>query len=359
MSLPADQRLVTLLADRVELHVYALFHPPGRSTFRFSSAVIHPSGGGEYRKMFARVLNDIRADHRRAAFDVVHANRLYPGGLIAIVAGRLLRIPSIASIGGVELVNFPDIGYGGSQTKVARLLHGFVLGNADVVTVPSEYILRQALTVRPNRAYMLAPLPVDIDVYVSERTVDPIAVDAERPRIFSAGSLYPLKDQETLIRAFSIVHREFPRAVLTIAGGDPFGYRQLLEDVISELCLEGSVVFAGEVPHDNIGDYYRDADLFMYASRHESQGMVLLEAASQGLPIVSTDIGIASEMAPEAATVVPVRDPEALGLATLRILRDPALRRRLGSKAMQYIQDSFQDTTIVNRFIQIYQEAGR
>jgi glycosyltransferase involved in cell wall biosynthesis len=98
-----------------------------------------------------------------------------------------------------------------------------------------------------------------------------------------------------------------------------------------------------------------DADILVLSSRHEAGPLVVLEAAIVGVPTVGTAVGHVAEWAPEAAVAVPVRDPEALAFATLRILEDDEQRLALAREAQRRALACDADWT-VRRFETLYDE---
>ena len=108
----------------------------------------------------------------------------------------------------------------------------------------------------------------------------------EAPRAVFVGRLAVEKDLPTLIRAWAIVRRELPSAVLTLVGDGP--EREALKALIAELGLIGAVELTGAMSDPTSS--LRDADLFVLPSREEGMSIALLEAMALGLPVVATAI---------------------------------------------------------------------
>ena len=87
-------------------------------------------------------LNDIRREHARKPFDLLHALWLHEPGTIAVAAGAMLGIPVIASVGGAEVVAIPDIEYGALRLARGRFMTAGVLLRATMITAGSTYALR-------------------------------------------------------------------------------------------------------------------------------------------------------------------------------------------------------------------------
>ncbi|MFB6185131.1 MAG: glycosyltransferase family 4 protein [Haloarculaceae archaeon] len=103
------------------------------------------------------------------------------------------------------------------------------------------------------------------------------------------GRFVPAKNLSSLLAWFGRIRDTHPDATLTLVGDGPL--RGRLERKATALHLDDAVDFAGYVGHDRLPAYYREADVFVLPSDHESFGMVLLEAMSCGLPPVAPDFG--------------------------------------------------------------------
>jgi len=98
------------------------------------------------------------------------------------------------------------------------------------------------------------------------------------------------------------------------------------------------VHFAGYLPRDTqLLDCYAAADAFVFASRTETQGLVLLEAMAQGAPVVSTaELGTRSILLPDSGALVVPEDCAAFAAAVVRVLTEPGLRAELGARGRAY-----------------------
>ncbi|MBM4061475.1 MAG: glycosyltransferase [Planctomycetes bacterium] len=150
-----------------------------------------------------------------------------------------------------------------------------------------------------------------------------LRVPAEAQVVACAGVLRPRKGQHVLLDAFAGLLREFPRAVLFLAGGGSEHGR--LQAKAAALGLRDRVFLPG--PVRPVHDVYAAADLFTMPSFHEGLCNACLEAGFAGLPQVPSDAGGNGEIVVDGITgaVVPRGDAAALGAAIARYLRDPAL----------------------------------
>jgi len=156
-----------------------------------------------------------------------------------------------------------------------------------------------------------------------------------------------------LVQMFRRVLAQCPQALLVIAGEGPA--RAALRDTVAQLGLTAHVCFAGYLERDGaLLDCYAAADAFVFASRTETQGLVLLEAMAQGAAIVSTaELGTRSILLPESGALVVPEDEAAFAAAVVRVLGDGALRAQLRERGRSYAR-SWSSATMARKLLEIY-----
>lgn len=146
------------------------------------------------------------------------------------------------------------------------------------------------------------------------------------------GTLEPRKNLPLLIRAFARWRAETTaeqRAVkLVIAGGKGWFYEQIFT-LVTELQLTDAILFPGFVPVDELPDWYRAAELFLYPSLFEGFGLPVLEAMACGVPVICSDIGSLTEVVGESALTFPATTEAALVDQLHRVANDATLRQTL------------------------------
>src|SRR6266702_265338 len=194
--------------------------------------------------------------------------------------------------------------------------------------------------------------------------VDPAdfpAVEGEPdvPTISWAGRIAPVKDLETLLLAFALVHRKIPQARLRMFGSAPQGQEGYLERckaLAVELGIADVATFEGRV--DRIRDAYDAGQIVVLSSITEGFPYTLIEAMTCGRPCVATDVGGVTEAVADTGVVVQARNPEALAQSCLALLNDPALRRKLGAAARMRALEYFTVDRAISAFDEIYTFVG-
>ncbi|MFE9995056.1 GT4 family glycosyltransferase PelF [Streptomyces avermitilis] len=185
----------------------------------------------------------------------------------------------------------------------------------------------------------------------------PAGPEPDAPTLSWAGRVDPIKDLETLIRAFALVRSQLPETRLRLFGGTPRGgeaYRERCEALAAELGHAEAVTFEGRV--DDIKDAYAAGNVVMLSSISEGFPFTLIEAMSCGRATVSTDVGGVREAVGDTGLVVPPRDPAAMAAAALKLLGDPERRRSMGEAARLRVIEQFTLRQTVDTFRSIYLE---
>jgi D-inositol-3-phosphate glycosyltransferase len=153
------------------------------------------------------------------------------------------------------------------------------------------------------------------------------------------GRIQPLKGASVAVRTLAALGPQDDDSTLVVVGGPsgPHGAAELehLGELVEELGLVGRVTFVAPQPHELLSTYYRAADVCLVPSRSESFGLVALEAAACGTPVVASDVGGLSSLVDHGRTGFLVEDPtpESFAAWVRQILAEPMLADRLGSGA--------------------------
>ena len=176
---------------------------------------------------------------------------------------------------------------------------------------------------------------------------------AHRPLVTYVGRVAHEKNIDFLVRVFERVHQSVPEAMLIIAGEGPA--RESLRKLVGQLGLTADVRFVGYLDRDtSLLDCYAAASVFAFASRTETQGLVLLEALAQGTPVVSTaELGTKSILAPACGAVIAEEREEPFAAAVVQLLRDADLRGLMSAQARTYAR-GWSSASMAARLAELY-----
>ena len=338
--IPALLNFVRRLAAENIVRVFALEYPYRRDMYSVYGAVVQSMNGRNRGKWYAPrlwvdTLAAIRAEHRRRPFDVLHTFWANEPSAVAIIAGRALNVPVVASVAGGELVGLREIGYGGQLRAMERIMVGWAMRAANRVTVGSRYL--QVIAARWRADACLLPLGVDAQMFSPRREAT-----IKRPRnIVNVGSLIPVKGHAQLLDAFARLPQK--QACLEIVGSGPL--ERELRERANRLGIASRVQFCGSLAHDDLPIKYRAADLFVQSSFHEAQGMAVLEAAASGIPVVGTPVGVLPEL-------VSIRGDDLAQAMSLAL----ANREQLGKQARRLVEVQFSLEATWHKWMQLYRQ---
>ena len=127
---------------------------------------------------------------------------------------------------------------------------------------------------------------------------------------------------------------------------------------IADAGLTDSILFLGEVPVDQIADYYRVLDLFIAPQRWEGFGLTPLEAMACAVPVIATTVGAFPEIVTENKTghLIPPGDIPAMIDATSKLLSSDQTVKDFSANARQHMVDNFDISVEADRLITIYRE---
>jgi phosphatidylinositol alpha-1,6-mannosyltransferase len=176
---------------------------------------------------------------------------------------------------------------------------------------------------------------------------------AGRPVVVCVSRLVARKGQDTLIRALPAIRRRVPGAALLLVGGG--SYQSSLQRVAQRTGVERDVVFTGSVPWAQLPAYYASGDVFAMPCRTryagldvEGLGVVFLEAAATGLPVVAGNSGGAADAVCDGETgvVVDGESVDAVAEAESELLSDPTRAKAMGAAGRTWVEQHWQWSTL-------------
>jgi glycosyltransferase involved in cell wall biosynthesis len=242
----------------------------------------------------------------------------------------------------------------------------WAFGRADALVGISEFVAR-SLVLGGYRASRVHPILNAIDPSAWDFRLDPapvrrelgIAVDA--PVVMCASRLFRWKGHMELIRAIAEVKRELPGVRLLIVGSeDTFaggsGYLGELQGLTRELGVSENVIFTGQ--RSDMPRLLAASDVFAMASFEEPFGLVFAEAMAMKRPVVTLESGGAPEVVVHGETglMSPPREVAPLAANLLALLRDPALRAKMGENGRRHVEAAFTPGRMARDMVHLYEE---
>jgi len=297
--------------------------PVPRAEIRHGLAVTHPrylhlpklgmtcQPAAMYRALERHVRRLLRAGHR---FDLLDAHYFYPDGVAAVRLGRVLGLPVVVTARGTDLNLIPR--FPAPRRMIVEAAHR-AAGLVTVCAALKDVLMDLGV---PGERVRVLRNGVDLELFhPGDRTAARQRLGLDGPTLLSVGQLIERKGHHLVIDAL----RELPEARLLIAGDGP--ERAALERRARALGVADRVRFLGGVPHGQLAEVYRAADVLVLASSREGWANVLLEAMACGTPVVATDIWGTPEVVadPAAGRLVRERTAPAIVAAVSALLAAP------------------------------------
>jgi len=180
-------------------------------------------------------------------------------------------------------------------------------------------------------------------------------IPADRPVLLFVGRVAHEKNIDFLLRALRAALADVPDLLLVIAGEGPA--LEPLKRMAAQLGLREHVLFVGYLDRSStLLDCYRGADAFVFASRTETQGLVLLEAMALGVPVISTAVmGTRDVVGPGRGALVPQDDEADFAAHIVLLLKNPGLQARLAEEGRVYVRE-WQAGALAERLASAWQD---
>jgi N-acetyl-alpha-D-glucosaminyl L-malate synthase BshA len=307
-----------------------------------------------YGLALASSLVQLTSAHR---LDVVHVHYAIPHAISAYLARQMLGAGAPRIVVTLHGSDVTQIGSDPGYLPTTR----FAVGQADGVTVPSEFLRAEAharLGLDASLPIEVIPNFVDTERFAPARGRDRAHFDAMfeaaggdpadrgSPVLFHVSSFRPVKRVTDLVEVLARVRRHV-RARLVLIGDGP--EREPLLDRARALGVTRSILPLGT--QAEFVSHLRNADAFLFPSESESFGVAALEALSCGVPVVAYRVGgIPEVVTEEAGRLIEPYNLDAMAERTLELLTSPGLRDELGTAARARAESRFQRDAAIDRY---------
>lgn len=256
--------------------------------FRFSSV---PFISFTDRRVAFRGFFEATKLAREVKLDIVHTQTEFALGMIGKYVAHQLKIPAIHTYHTMyeDYLHYVLNGHLLRPYHVKQFTNVY-LKNMDGVIAPSKRVEALLKRYKVNIPMRVIPTGVDVNSLNKAANIDirkELGIPANAPVLLTLSRVAEEKKINRILNAMPEIIDEFPETRLVIAGDGPD--MEVLQEQVERLTLEDNVIFTGDVPHDDVGSYYKMADLFVSASDTETQGLTYIEALASGTKCVVYD----------------------------------------------------------------------
>ncbi|NOQ14866.1 MAG: glycosyltransferase, exosortase A system-associated [Methyloprofundus sp.] len=299
--------------------------------------------------------------------DILHAHSPSLNGLAAIIAGKKFNIPVVYECRAFwedAAVDHGTTSNGSLRYRISKALETHVFKKAQAVScicdglkqdIISRGIDKDKITIIPNA--------VDIEKFTFGQGASPVLKQElgleDKTVLGFIGSFYAYEGIPLILEALPEILKHQPNVRVLFVGGGP--QEQVIKDKVKQLELESYVIFTGRVPHDQVQDYYRLVDIFIYprlAMRLTDLVTPLkpLEAMAQGRLVVASDVGGHKELIKDQQNGVlfKANDVSSLAACTLDLLENSQQWDEMRQAGRLYVEQERNWPKSVGNYQQVY-----
>ncbi len=303
-----------------------------------------------------------RDDFRDLNFDVVHTHSPFIMGRIGARFAERRDIPLIFTCHSL----YPEYSryFSFLDSVVESVIEDYVVqycNRCDLVLSPSHHVNRVLKEWGVRSSLEVMPTGVEVGHFQSgdhRWARERFGIPKDRNLLLFVGRLGKEKNLAFLIRSFALLQRDdgLSHHLLLVGDGPE---RERLRELAQEEGVASRVTFAGELGHDKVIDCYHGADLFVFPSRVETQGLVLVEAMAAGLPVVAVEAAATEEVVVHGRHGLVVSPhPEDFASAVNRLATGKELRQKMQRYALQRAED-FSTDRLSDKLEDIYMRMVR
>ena len=315
------------------------------------SHILRPSDRVFYRHKIRRVSRDIAWQTTREDFDIMHAHTLYSDGGVALRFSRLRSIPYVVTVRNTDLNLFAKF-----RPDLSRERNNILANAAQITVLSPAYADRLCKLVGRSMSQSVmrkvTVIPNGIEQHWFDDTTR-VVPRSHHVRLLFVGSFDRGKNVSRLLDAVAIIARSQPIELTLVGGGGNHA------GVVESKLASGRFSFAsflGRIDDpDELRKVYRDHDIFVMPSLHETFGLVYIEALSQGLPIIHSHMEGVDGFFEKTGVAFAV-DPRDTKDIARKLSSSLSTYRSVGPKCREQAK-RFQWSGIAQEYLQVYRSA--
>ena len=293
-------------------------------------------------------------------FDLIHIHTPFVAHYAGLKLSKLLKIPVVETYHTFfedylhhYLPWIPKFAARG----LARLISKNQCNQVDAIVAPSQPMLDVLRTYGINtKAEVIATglQEASFNTADSEAFKAKYGIAQNRPMLLYVGRVAFEKNIDFLVRVTQLLTKDMPEVLLVITGEGPAEHS--LRALVKTLGMENNVQFIGYLDRNTeLNACYKAADIFVFASKSETQGLVLLEAMAQATPVVAiAELGTASILVEGQGAMIAADDEVQFAHKVHALLANPVHREHLGERAREYAHSKWSAAKQAERMLAFY-----
>ena len=292
-------------------------------------------------------------------FDIVHAHGNGPFSVLGYQTAIVKRIPFVLTFHTIQ-TKYAHYFLNGKIIRPRTIAAGLRIfaSVCDGVIVPSNKMRKELIGYGIKKDIKILPSFIETSRFQRNEKGylhKKLNIPEDHKILLSVGRLGKEKSFDFLIEMFKYVVKNEPQTHLVIVGQ---GQEELnLRKLAKKLALEKSVHFTGKLDNKVVPNSYSDADIFVFASSSETQGLTVLEAAASGLPLVVVDDPAFSNIALENRnSLKSPLNQKIFAQSVIRLLSQPEMRKKFGENSVKIVAENFQSGRLTEELLDYYEK---
>ncbi len=294
-------------------------------------------------------------------FDIIHAHGNGAFSLLGLGIGRARKVPYVSTFH-IQVDNFAHYFFKGRIIKPKMMNKLFLKKIADYcdgVIAPSEKMQSQLIEAGVTKEIEVIPNFVDIGKFKGIQKGflrKKCKIPSFSPILLSCGRVGKEKNFIFLVRVFEKIAKENSKTHLVIVGPD-WGEMEKLKRLGKSLRLKNRIHFVGEINNVDMPKVYKDANIFLFASKSEVHPMVAIEAASSGLPLI-----VVKDQAYKGIVVngkngysLPL-DLEIFAESIISLLKDTKKMDEFSKNSPLIVKENFDSEKLIRKLLKFYRK---
>jgi len=250
------------------------------------------------------------------------------------------------------------------KLRIKRVIYNrlILLPHTKVITVDSIHLQNALVNYEkiPRRRIKILPNGIKLEPFskITDKTRkvhrDKLGIKEDEIAIGMIARLDPIKDHDTLIKAFQLVNQKHPNTKLFLAGKGPRFDK--IKSLIKELGIDSKAILLGY--YEDLYGFLSALDLYVLSSHLESAPLGVMEAMAAGLPVIATNAGGTGEIILDGKDgfLVPPRDPDKMAEAIIKVLNDLKKAKELAQRGKEKIYNNYSFDRMINDYKDLYLE---
>lgn len=299
---------------------------------------------------------------KNAGYDIIHINTPFVAHYLGLKLSKLLDIPCVETYH----TFFEDYLHHylpwipvWAARYMARTISRKQCNAVDALVVPSQPMLDVLRKYGINTKASVIPTGLQDASFAKAdglRFKQQHGIDNNRPMLLYVGRVAYEKNIPFLFEMTKILAERYPNVLLVVAGEGPAEHS--LHQLATTLKIEDNVHFIGYLDRNTaLNDCYKSADVFVFSSKSETQGLVLLEAMAQGTPVVGiAELGTASILIEGEGALIAPDNEKIFADKVVRLIENRQERDSLGQRAKEYVIRQWTAEVQAERMVDFYEQ---